>query len=118
MAYIISKYPTLSALQNEITNVNNNITNTITNEITNGNNTITTEITNVNNPVNAINNDITNEVNSIQHDMNNLNPEVNKTISYHTNHTDFMYQQFNTNHNYDTRKHLQDKVITLHINGE
>ena len=48
LTYINSKYPTLSALQNEITTVNNNINNTITNEITNVNNTITTEITNVN----------------------------------------------------------------------
>ena len=41
---------------------------------------------------------------SVQNDINNLNPEVNKTLSYHTNHTDFLYKQFNTNNNYDTRR--------------
>ena len=68
------------------------------------NSNIETEITNVNNTINTINNEITNEINSIQNDINNLNPEVYKTLSYHTNHTDFMYQKFNTNHNCDTRR--------------
>ena len=29
---------------------------------------------------------------------------MNKTLSYHTNHTDFLCQTFNTNNNYDTRR--------------
>ena len=29
---------------------------------------------------------------------------MNKTLSFHTNHTDFMYQRNNTNHNYDNRR--------------
>ena len=51
-----------------------------------------------------INDNITNEINSIQYYINNINPEVNKTLSYHTNHTDFMYQKFNTNNNFDNRR--------------
>ncbi len=75
LTYLQSKYATINALQNAIANINS----TINNEITN-----------------------------IQSEIDNLGANtpqtVNKTLSYHTNHTDFMYQRNNTNHNYDNRR--------------
>ena len=66
--YTQSKYATLTALQNSITNINT----TINSEIQN----LQTEINNI---------DITNPQN------------VSKNLSFHTSHTDFMYQANTTN---------------------
>lgn len=60
---------------------------TLQNEITNLSNNISTDITN------------------IQNDISNLPTQnVSKTLSYHTNHTDFMFEKKVTNHNYDNRR--------------
>ena len=64
LAYLQSKFATINALQNAMNNVNNTIYNNIVN--------IQTEINYL-------------EVNTPQ--------TVNKNLSYHTNHTDFMYQK-------------------------
>ena len=73
LTYIQSKYATLTALQNSV----RNLTNIINTEIQN----LQTEINNIEIP----------------------NPQnVNKTLSYHTNHTDFLYQRNTTNN--DNRK--------------
>ena len=68
LAYIQSKYATLAALQNSITNINN----TINTEIQN----LQTEIANI-------------EI------SNPSTGNVSKNLSYHTNHTDFLYQRNN-----------------------
>ena len=71
-----SKYATLTALQNSVTNINN----TINNEIAN----IQTEINNI-------------EITSSQN--------VNKDLHYHTSHTDFMYKR-NTTKNDNRRSFI------------
>ena len=68
LTYLQSKYATLTALQNSITNINNIMNKEISN--------IQTEINNI---------EITNPQN------------VSKNLSYHTSHTDFMYQRNTTN---------------------
>ena len=68
LTYPQSKYATLTAIQNSITNINN---------------------------------DINNEISNIQTEINNreiTNPQnVSKNLSFHTSHTDFMYQRNTTN---------------------
>ena len=75
LTYIQSKYATIHALQNAIANINSTINNGITN---------------------------------IQSEIDNLGANtpqtVNKTLSFHTNHTDFMFEKKVTNHNYDNRR--------------
>ena len=70
LTYLQSKYATLTALQNPTTNIDN----TINNEIPN-----------------------------IQPEINNteiINPQnVSKNLSFHTSHTDFMYQRNTNNDN-------------------
>ena len=65
LTYIQSKYAT-STLQNSITNINN---------------TINTEIQNLQTEINNI------EI------SNPSTGDVSKNLSYHTNHTDFLYQR-------------------------
>ena len=86
LTYTQSKYATLTALRNSITNLNN----TINNEIAN----IQTEINNI-------------EI---------YNPQnVSKNISYHTSHTDFMYQRNTT----DNRRQfvIQNHYFTYQRKG-
>ena len=65
LTYTQSKYATITALQNSITNINNTINNDIIN--------IKTEIDNIqNNPVTG---------------------DVSKDLHYHTSHTDFMFEK-------------------------
>ena len=75
---------------------------TLQNEITNLSNNISTDITN------------------IQNDISNLPTQnVSKTLSYHTNHTDFMFEKKVTNHNYDNRRKfvLQQHYFTYQRKG-
>jgi hypothetical protein len=90
LTYLQSKYATINALQNAIANINS----TLTNEISN----IQTEIENL-------------EVNTQQN--------VSKNLSFHTSHTDFMYQRNNTNHNYDNRRYYvtQQNYFTYQRKG-
>ena len=82
LTYSQSKYATLTALQNSITNINN----TINTEIQN----LQTEIANI-------------EI------SNPSTGDVSKDLSYHTNHTDFLYQRNTTNN--DNRKHSASKPL-------
>ena len=86
--YTQPKYATLAALQNSITNMNN----TINNEIQN----IQTEINNI---------EITNPQN------------VNKNLSYHTSHTDFMYQRNTTNNDNRRQFVIQNHYFTYQRKG-
>ena len=83
LTHIQSKYATINALQDALNDINN----TVNNEIVN----IETETNNL-------------EVNIPQ--------TVNKSLSYHTNHTDFMYH---TNHMTIEGNLLYNSII-LHIN--
>ena len=76
LTYMQSKYATLTALQNSVTNINN----TINNEIAN----TQTEINNI-------------EITSSQN--------VSKDLHYHTSHTDFMYKR-NTTKNDNRRSFI------------
>ena len=66
LTYIQPKYATLTSLQNSITNVNNTINNRVQN--------VQTEINNI-------------EI------INPTTGNVSKNLSYHTSHTDLMYQR-------------------------
>ena len=68
LTYLQPKYATLASLQNSITNINNTINDGIQN--------IQTEINDI---------EITNPQN------------FSKNLSYHTSHTDFIYQRITTN---------------------
>ena len=78
-----SKYATLTALQNSVTNINN----TINNEIAN----IQTEINNI-------------EITSSQN--------VSKDLHYHTSHTDFLYQRNATNNDHRRQLVIQNHYFT------
>ena len=86
LTYTQSRYATLTALQNSITNINN---------------TINTEIYNLQTEINNI--EITNPGTG----------NVSKESHYHTSHTGFMYQRNNTKN--DNRKHvvLQNHYFTF-----
>ena len=82
--YIESKYATLTASQNSITNINN----TINNEIQN----IQTEINNI----------------------ENTNPQnVSKDLHYHTSHTDFMYQRNTNNYDNRRQSGIQNHYFHI-----
>ena len=84
--YTQSRYATLTALQNSITNVNNIMNDEIQN--------LQTEIANI-------------EI------SNPSTGNVSKNLSYHTNRTDFLYQRNTTNN--DNREHivLQNHYFTF-----
>jgi hypothetical protein len=88
LTYLQSKYATLTALQNSITNINNTINNDIQN--------IQTTINNIEIP----------------------NPQnVSKDLHYHTSHTDFMYQR-NTMNNDNRRQFvIQNHYFTYQRKG-
>ena len=88
LTYTQSKCATLTALQNSITNINN----TINNEIQN----IQTEINNI---------EITNP------------QDVSKNLSYHTSHTDFMYQRNTTNNDNRRQFVIQNHYFTYQRKG-
>ena len=90
LTYLQSKYATLTALHNSITNINN----TINNEIQN----LQTEINNI---------EITNPSTG----------NVNKNPSYHTSHTDFMYQRNNTNNDNSRSSIIQNQCFTYQRKG-
>ena len=85
LTYLQSKYATLTALRNSTTNINNILNSETFN--------IQTEINNI---------EITNPQNA------------SKNLSYHTSHTDFMYQRNTTNN--DNRRQLVIQSHCLHIN--
>ena len=88
LTYIQTKYTTLTALHNFITNINN----TIKNERQN----IQTEINHI---------DITDQQN------------VSKDLHYNTNHTDFMYQRNNTKNDNRRSYILQQNYFTYQRKG-
>ena len=88
LTYLQSKYATLTSSQNSITNINN----TINNEIQ----TIQTEINNI---------EIANPQN------------VSKNLSYHTSHTDFMYQRNTTNNDNRRQFVIQNHYFTYQRKG-
>ena len=89
LTYTQSKYATLTALQNSITNINN----TINTEIQ----TLQTEIDNIEN--------------------NSGTGDVSKNLHYHTSHTDFMYQR-NTTKNDNRRQFvIQNHYFTFQRKG-
>jgi hypothetical protein len=89
LTYIQSKYATLTALQNSITNINN----TINTEIQ----TLQTEIDNIeNNPGTG---------------------NVSKESHYHTSHTDFMYQRNTTNNDNRRQFVIQNHYFTFQRKG-
>ena len=90
LTYIQSKYATLAALQNSITNINN-IRNS---EIQN----LQTEINNV-------------EI------INPSTGDVSKNLSYHTSHTDFMYQRNTTNNDNRRQFVIQNHYSTYQRKG-
>ena len=83
LTYMQSKYATLTALQNSVTNINNIINNEIAN--------IQTEINNI-------------EITSSQ--------KVSKDLHYHTSHTDFMYQRNTTNNDTRRQFVIQNHYFT------
>ena len=88
LTYLQPKYATLTALQNPITNINNTINSDISN--------IQTEI---------INTEITNPQN------------VSKNRSFHTSHTDFMYQRNTTNNVNRRQVVIQNRYFTSQRKG-
>ena len=83
LTYLQSKYATLTALRNSITNINN----TINNEIQ----TIQTTINNI----------------------ESSNPQnVSKDLHYHASHTDFMYQRNTTNNDNRRQFVIQNHYFT------
>ena len=88
LTYLQSKYATINALQNAITNINN----TFNNEISN----IQIEIDNI---------EITN-----QH-------SVNKNLSYHINHIDFMHQRTSTKNDNRRSYKTQQNYFTYQRKG-
>ena len=74
LIHLQSKYATINALQNAISNTNN---------------TINGEIANIQTEIDS---------------LGIINSNANKNLSYHIKHTDFMYQRSSTNHNYDNRR--------------
>ena len=89
LTYIQSKYATLTALQNSITNINN----TINTEIQ----TLQTEINNIeNNPGTG---------------------NVSKQNHYHTSNTDFMYQRNTTNNDNRRQFVIQNHYFTFQRKG-
>ena len=88
LTYIQSKYATLTALQNSITNIINIINNGISN--------------------------IQNEINNIEI----ANPHnVSKNLSYHTSHADFMYQRDTTNNDNRRQFVIQNHYFTYQRKG-
>ena len=90
LTYRQSTYATLTALQNSITNINN----TINNEVQN----LQTEINNI---------EITKPSTG----------NVSKNLSYHTSHTDFMYQRNNTNNDNRRSYIIQNQYFTYQRKG-
>ena len=88
ITYTQSKYATLTALQNSITNINK----TINNELQN----IQTEINNV---------EITNPQN------------LSKDLHYHTSHTDFTYQRNTNNYDNRRQFVIQNHYFTYRKKG-
>ena len=76
-------------------------------------------VTALQNSITNINNTINTEIQNLQTEINNIeisNPGtggVSKNLSYHTNHTGFLYQRNTTNN--DNRKHivLQNHYFTF-----
>ena len=89
LTYVQSKYATLTALQNSITNINN----TTNNEIQ----TLQTEINNI--------------------DINPGTGNVSKESHYHTSHTDFMYQKNTTNNDNRRQFVIQNHYFTYQRKG-
>ena len=85
LTYIQSKYATLNALQNSITNINNTINNEISNIQTTINNIEITEGTGT----------------------------VNKQSHYHSSNTDFLYQRNTTNHDNRRQFVIQNHYFTF-----
>ena len=90
LTYTQSKYATLTALHNSITN----ITNTINSEIQN----LQTEINNI-------------EI------SNPSTQNVSKHLSYHTSHTYFMYQRNTTNNDNRRQSVIQNHYFTYQRKG-
>ena len=88
LAYLQSKYATLAALQNSMTNINNTINN---------------------------------EMQNIQTEINHIeiaNPhDISKNLSYHTSHTDFMYQRNTTNNDNRRQFVIQNHYFTYQRKG-
>ena len=88
LTYLQSKYATLTSLQNSITN-NNKL--------------------------------INNEISNTQTEINNIeitNPQkVSKNLSYHTSHTDFMYQRNTTNNDNRRQFVIQNHYFTYQRKG-
>ena len=90
ITYLNQKIVSISTLQNSITNLNA---------------TINTEIQNLQNEINNI------EI------INPSTGDVSKNLSYHTNHTDFLYQRNNTKN--ENRRHfvIQSQYFTYQRKG-
>ena len=90
VSYTQSKYATLTAFQNSITNINNTINNCIQIFQT--------------------------ETNSLE--ITNPTPgNVSKNLSYHTSHTDFMYQRNNTKNDNRRQFGIQNHYFTYQRKG-
>ena len=89
LTYIQSKYATLTALQNSLTNINN---------------TINTEMQN-----------LQMEINNIENNPGTGN--VSKEPHYHTSHTDFMYQRNTTNNDNRRQFVIQNHYFTYQRKG-
>ena len=89
LTYTQSKYATLTALQNSITNINN---------------TINTEIQN-----------LQTEINNIENNPGTGN--VSKQNHYHTSNTDFMYQRNTTNNDNRRQFVIQNHYFTYQRKG-
>ena len=90
ITYLNQKFASISTLQNSITNTNT----TITNEIQN----LQTEINNI-------------EI------INPYTGDVSKNLSYHTSHTDFMYQGNTTNNDNIRQLSIQNHYFTYQRKG-
>ena len=89
LTYIQSKYVTLTALQNSITNINN---------------TTNTEIQNLQTEINNI-------------EITSSTGNVSKNLSYRTNHTDFLYQRNTTNNDNRRQFVIQNHYFTYQRKG-
>ena len=90
MTYLNQKFASISTLQNSITNVNTSINNKVQN--------LQTEINNI---------EITNPSTG----------DVSKNLSYHTRHTDFMYQRNDTNNDKRRQFVIQNQHFTYQRKG-
>ena len=78
-------------------------------------------LTALHNSLTSINNIINNEISNIQPETNNIeitHPQnVNKNLSYHTSHTDFMYQRNATNNGNSRQFVIQNHYCTYQRKG-